>query len=68
MERIDRQPRFIKKAISAASDGGQEHPRDAQVGDSESHWLSHAMAMWIQQDEVLAHADLESRRGDAGPR
>lgn len=68
MERIDRQQRFIKKAIPAVSDGQADHPGATPACETDSHWLSHAMAMWIQQDETLHHADREPRRGDASKR
>lgn len=68
MERIDRQQRFIKKAIPAVSEGQSGHPHEADAGESASHWLSPAMAMWIQQDETQARADRDTRHADTNKR
>lgn len=68
MERIDRQQRFFKKPITAASDGQQDQPRDADGCESACHWLSNAMAMWIQQDDQQPRADQEDRHPDGQSR
>lgn len=68
MERIDRQQRFIKKPIPAAGDGLVDPHHGAQARDPDSHWLSHAMAMWIEQDESLRQAGSEPRPSKTVPR
>jgi hypothetical protein len=68
MERIDRQQRFSKKPIPAASEGHADHTCEADRGETASHWLSSAMAMWIQQGEAHARADQEPRHADTGKR
>jgi len=66
MERIDRQQRSIKTPISAVSDGHLGPLREPRAGQADAHWLSHAMAMWIAQNDTLCAAEGESRCADPG--
>jgi hypothetical protein len=68
MERIDRPQQYSSEASPVVGDGCVNHTLQASGSDASSHWLSSAMAMWIQQDENQTFANRDIRHTDINPR
>ena len=52
MDRIDQQEQFTKKPIPALSEAGRTPWPESDHTQGASSWLSSAMAIWIQQEEL----------------